>query len=238
MGKKNQPNFSIVIAAFNEEKRLPNLLQSIKQQSFKGKIEVIVVDNNSTDQTAKIACQWGARVLKEKRQGTGPTKNKGCLAAKGRYLAIFDADVVIPNWWLEKAYQHLNNSQIALTGGPYLYQNLPRFLWPINKFLYLNLLKIFKNIPGGNMAFRKTDFQKVGGIPADLFSGEDIYLSFRLSRLGKVLPDHRLAVIESGRKMNLRGLKAGNFSYFKQFLKFLITKNPEELKKIKMEKID
>ena len=51
----SRPDISIVIPAFNEEKNLPRLFKTIKNQDFKGSLEIIVVDNNSTDKTAQIA---------------------------------------------------------------------------------------------------------------------------------------------------------------------------------------
>lgn len=59
------PFFSVVIPAFNEEKFLPNCLKSLKEQDFKD-FEIIVVNNNSIDKTAKIAKEFGARVIFEK----------------------------------------------------------------------------------------------------------------------------------------------------------------------------
>ena len=71
--KNGSPAISVVIPAFNEEKYLPACLEALKKQTFKN-YELIVVDNNSTDKTAQIAKKFGARVVKEKKQG----RNMAC----------------------------------------------------------------------------------------------------------------------------------------------------------------
>ena len=97
------PYLSIVIPAYNEEVRLPESLRQIAafvaQQSYA--IEVIVVDNNSTDRTHAIAEEFArdhpqTRVLFEARQGKGAAIRSGMLAARGAYRFICDADLSMP----------------------------------------------------------------------------------------------------------------------------------------------
>jgi dolichyl-phosphate beta-glucosyltransferase len=100
-----QPFLSIVIPAYNEGSpdRLPQSLQDITafiaKQSFD--IEVLIIDNNSTDNTMAIAQEAAAqypyiRVLTEATQGKGAAVKTGMLAAKGEYLFICDADLSMP----------------------------------------------------------------------------------------------------------------------------------------------
>jgi dolichyl-phosphate beta-glucosyltransferase len=97
------PMLSIVIPAYNEEKRLPESLEQVdafvSSQTYP--IELIVVNNNSTDSTQQIAEAWAGthayvRVLAEPRQGKGAAVRKGMLAGKGQYLFICDADFSMP----------------------------------------------------------------------------------------------------------------------------------------------
>jgi dolichyl-phosphate beta-glucosyltransferase len=94
---------SIVIPAYNEELRLPESLQVIAafvaQQIYP--VEVLVVDNNSTDRTRAIAHEFAAelpylRVLFEATQGKGAAVRSGMLAASGQYRFICDADLSMP----------------------------------------------------------------------------------------------------------------------------------------------
>lgn len=97
------PRLSIVIPAYNEELRLPSSLREVANfvESQAYPIEVIIVDNNSTDQTHSIAEAFAAanpcmRVLFEGRQGKGAAIRTGMLAARGAYRFICDADLSMP----------------------------------------------------------------------------------------------------------------------------------------------
>ncbi len=100
---EDRPFLSIVVPAYNEEARLPASLQDIaefvEQQTYP--VEVIVVDNNSTDSTQAIAQELASeqpyiRVLFEKTQGKGAAVRTGMLAARGQYRFICDADLSMP----------------------------------------------------------------------------------------------------------------------------------------------
>lgn len=94
---------SIIIPAYNEERRLPTSLDQVDRfvaaQPYP--IEVVVVNNNSRDATRRIADEFAAqhsyvRVLDQPRQGKGAAVQKGMLAGAGEYLFICDADFSMP----------------------------------------------------------------------------------------------------------------------------------------------
>ena len=95
---------SIIIPTLNEENYLPKLLQSIKQQVFKEKYEVIVADGKSRDSTRSIAKKFGCRIVKGGKQSVGI--NNAAKAAKGHFLLILDADAIMPTEFL---MQNLND---------------------------------------------------------------------------------------------------------------------------------
>lgn len=97
---REQPLLSIIIPAYNEEKRLPASLQEIitfaDQQTFS--LEVIVVDDGSTDRTADLVEEFHVRypyisVIRNAHRGKGYAVKTGMLAAKGKYLFLCDADL-------------------------------------------------------------------------------------------------------------------------------------------------
>jgi dolichyl-phosphate beta-glucosyltransferase len=99
----DRPLLSIIIPAYNEEQRLPSSLDQIAdfvdEQGYG--IEVIVVDNDSSDATRAIADAYAAqhdtmRVLSEPRRGKGAAVRTGMLAGRGDYLFICDADLSMP----------------------------------------------------------------------------------------------------------------------------------------------
>lgn len=103
MTDSDSPLLSIIIPAYNEEDRLPHSLQSIAAfvDAQPYAVELIVVNNNSTDQTAGIAEQFAAghpyaRVLHVTRQGKGAAVQVGMMEGRGDYLFICDADLSMP----------------------------------------------------------------------------------------------------------------------------------------------
>ena len=80
---------SIIIPTKNEEKYLPNLLRSIKKQTFKD-YEIIVADNNSKDKTKKIAKRYGCKIVKGGLPGKA--RNQGAKFAEGDILLFLDSD--------------------------------------------------------------------------------------------------------------------------------------------------
>jgi dolichyl-phosphate beta-glucosyltransferase len=101
------PELSIIIPAYNEEKRLPRALERIREY-FSARpggldeIEVLVVDDGSQDSTAGIAQQWAARipgwrlVSNRENRGKGYSVRHGMLEARGRIALFTDADLSSP----------------------------------------------------------------------------------------------------------------------------------------------
>jgi dolichyl-phosphate beta-glucosyltransferase len=120
--KQERPVLSIVIPAYNEEARLPDSLKLIvdfvSRQTYP--IEVIVVDNNSTDRTRAIAQEHAAelsfvRILSESAQGKGAAVKTGMLAAQGEYRFMCDADLSMPVGEITKFLPpQLNGYDIAI----------------------------------------------------------------------------------------------------------------------------
>ncbi len=102
---------SIVIPTLNEEKCLPKLLESIKNQTFKD-YEIIVADSNSKDKTIQVAKQYGAKII----NGGLPSvaRNNGAKIAKGDFIFFFDADIILPKYFLEKAYYEIQERHLEL----------------------------------------------------------------------------------------------------------------------------
>jgi len=230
-----RPDISLVIPAFNEEKNLPRLFETIKNQDFKGTFEIIVVDNNSTDKTAQVAKKLGALVVKEKVQGIGPAKNRGCLEAKGEIIAICDADNLLPPSWLSTIWKSLSRSKkIVGVTGPIFISEIPKFISYTLKFLYFAFLKLAQRLEGCNMAFRKDAFLKVGGFTEGIKFGEHIDISEKLKKVGKIFVNHKLFVYFSPRRYQKQGWIKGLFPYLKLEINFLLTRNTENLKKVKI----
>src|SRR5689334_10679087 len=98
--KKYSMKTSIVIPVYNEAAQLGACLRAIAQQTVKP-LEVIVVDNNSTDGTRAVAEAYDfVTVLEEPRQGVVHARSRGFDAARGDIIARIDADSILPADWL------------------------------------------------------------------------------------------------------------------------------------------
>ncbi|MBN1120418.1 MAG: glycosyltransferase family 2 protein [Anaerolineae bacterium] len=103
MTTQDRPLLSIIIPAYNEQERLPTSLDQLVEFTARQDygIEVIVVNNNSSDKTSEIAADYASRydciqALDEPRQGKGAAVNTGIMAGKGDYLFVCDADFSMP----------------------------------------------------------------------------------------------------------------------------------------------
>jgi glycosyltransferase involved in cell wall biosynthesis len=110
--------FSVVVPAFNEAALLPACLESLADQDFLGRYEVIVVDNNSADQTRQIAELYGATVIREQRAGVCWARQAGALAAGGEIIVSTDADTTFTRGWLSRIDRSFSASPncVAVTG--------------------------------------------------------------------------------------------------------------------------
>jgi len=230
------PAISVIVPAFNEEKFLGNCLLSLKEQDFKD-FEIIVVDNNSTDKTTEIAKKFGAILVSEKNQGVAFARNKGAKIAKGEILVFTDADTILPKNWLSKIKEEFKrDKELIAFGGSCQFYSGPISVKLASKFLLKPFLILDKSFSGGfnlmgcNMAIKRDAFLKVGGFNENLKLNEDVEISYRLRKLGKVKFDPNFKVKTSGRRFR-HGLISGIANYapatifrwfFKRFDKFQI----------------
>lgn len=191
--EQTHPQISVVIPAFNEEKYLPLCLSSLQKQTFKD-FETIVIDNNSTDQTAKVAHKFGARVVQEKKQGMIPARERGFKEAKAEIIARTDADAVLTPQWLEKIDASFTNKPnlVAVTGSYELPEvnKIVNFL--IKLYIDLGYYKLTRlltghfPLSGPNNAIRKSAWQKITVHQDDRLVHEDMDLACHLFPIGKI----------------------------------------------------
>jgi glycosyltransferase involved in cell wall biosynthesis len=185
----SSPTLSVIIPAWNEEKRVGQAVDSLKHaaevyQRQRGcEAEIIVVDNNSKDRTADVARQHGARVVFEPVNNIGKARNAGAKVAKGKYIAFCDADNQVTENLLVLIHDHLEDPKIA-GGGTWIEpanHNLKidffYFVWGI----YVRS----SGVGVGMMHARKDDFWSFGGFDETIYAAEDVQLAYSLKQLGK-----------------------------------------------------
>ena len=100
---KKSPTISLIIPAYNEEKYITDCLIHVLKNSGDKFLEVLVIDNASTDMTSAIAARYdNVRIVREDKKGLTSARQRGYLEAKGDILAFVDADTLMPSGWAEK----------------------------------------------------------------------------------------------------------------------------------------
>ena len=156
------PRFSVVIPAFNEERLIGGCLQSLARQDFTGGHEVIVVDNNCTDDTAEIARLYGAIVVREETPGVCAARHRGTLTARGQIVVSSDADTVFDAGWLSRIDRTFRQDPVPVgVAGPCRYPDGPwwgkvyaRVLFEVVHLTYRVTGRVVY-ITATNIAFRK-----------------------------------------------------------------------------------
>jgi glycosyltransferase involved in cell wall biosynthesis len=180
--------YSIIIPAFNEETLLGGTLISVKnaQSHFPNRIgEIIVVDNNSTDNTAQIAKSFGATVIFEPVNQISRARNCGAKAANGKYLIFLDADTLLSQELFGKTLQVLDSGKFV-GGGTVIDDSVAKL--PRDKFLIRlwNSISRFRNLAAGLYLFcLKQAWQDCGGFDETVYIAEELILSKHLKKWAK-----------------------------------------------------
>jgi len=197
---------SVVIPAYNEEKLLPQLLESLKKQ-MRPADEIIVVDASSTDKTKDVASSYGATVITVPKDTIGASRQRGIVESHSDVVAQTDADTVLPPDWLTRIERALTKPGIIgyfggfrVNDGPGWYKMYINQIQPlVNRLMFLFRMPM---ATGQNMAFYKDKALAVGGIPTDFKIAEDIEIARRLMTIGKIEFRMDEYVIASGRRGN------------------------------------
>ena len=197
----------------NDAQRLRRCLNSIISNHYPCElIELVVVDNHSTDGSGLVARECGAVVL---RSGTGSVaelRNRGARAALGGILAFVDADHEIDRHWIETAVEVLSEADVAATGSAYLTQ--PSANWVQQQYDGLRDRPTARQdvtwLGSGNLAVKRSAFEMVGGFTADLTACEDVDLCNRLIAAGhRIVADPALRSIHFGDPRTLKAVFFG-----------------------------
>lgn len=166
------PEVSIVVPAYNEERTIVRLLNSLANLRTHYRTELIVVNNNSTDRTQELLDQYGVRSVFVRTQGVAYARQAGLEAARGAYVANADADSLYPPTWLDALLAPLRDASVSCTYGTYSFIPGPTTS-PFQLALYERSSRLaallrshyreYTNVLGFNFAFRRDDALTVGG---------------------------------------------------------------------------
>lgn len=227
---------SVVIPAYNEEKTIFKCLDSLVTQKTSQKFETIVVDNNSTDKTSKVAQQYKNRldlkIVVEKKKGRGAARSLGFKTAKGEIILSTDADTIVPPNWIEKITQPFVDDSIIAVTGPFRINDCPKFTNMFFNLFQPTIMVLYRVafnhywLSGFNFAIRKQIYEKSGGFDTSLNVQEDIELSFKVGKLGKIIFLKNLPVVCSGRRFKHKPFQE-SLPYLKTFIDYFLFKKKD-----------
>ncbi len=198
---------SIIIPTLNEEKYLPRLLHSLKEQNFSD-YEVIVSDAISEDQTQRVASDWGARVVVDSRRHPSYQRNTGAQSARGDILLFLDADTVLPSDFLAASLKEFIDRRLD-GAGFYLRFNSPKKFYIIYRFIYNGvscLAQYFKPVVvGAGIMVKKSMHDSLGGFDETIFIGEDHEYCERILHWGRFRLIKSRPIYFSVRRMEKEG---------------------------------
>lgn len=174
---------SIVVPALNEEKYISLLLDSIKSQDFDD-YEVIVADAGSADQTVPIVKSYQYNVIKGGLPARG--RNQGAKYAKGDLLLFLDADVVLPEHFLQKTLKEFTDRSLDVAS----FRMIPlplRLFSSIFMDIFYNgpIIILEKALPHAavGILIKRDVFDKIEGFDENITLAEDHYLARRAQKL-------------------------------------------------------
>ena len=178
--------FSIIIPTLNEERYLPRLLGSIRNQRFRD-YEIIVADAHSKDKTRDIARRFGCRIVNGGISSLG--RNNGAKIAKGEYFLFLDADGMIADKrFLEKLVDVINrrNVEVGSCLALPIHGSILDKILHISANAYMRIAQWTKPLVWGPCMFSsKQLFDKVKGFNQNLRFGEDLDFGYRAAKHGK-----------------------------------------------------
>src|SRR3954462_12474835 len=181
-------NLAFVIPAYNEEALIGKCVESVLAEVKRSgrDVDIVVVNNNSTDRTREIAASYpGVSVVDELQKGLVWARDGGFQATSAELVANIDGDTMVPAVWLDTVFREFENDEkLVCLSGPYVYYDLGRWdrflvsmfyaltwlIYVINRYV----LHVGSVVQGGNFVFRRDAWIKAGGFNREIkFYGED-----------------------------------------------------------------
>jgi len=182
---------TIIVPVYNAEKTIKECINSILEIDYpKEKLELIFVNNSSTDRTENILNEFKdkIKILYEKKRGPAAARNKGLLNASGEIIAFTDSDCVVERNWLKNIIKPLKDEQVGIAGGKILaripYNKIEKFGESIHD--HKSAINVFKPpyAISMNWASRLSTLKKMNLFNDNFIRCQDVELSYRIHIAG------------------------------------------------------
>jgi cellulose synthase/poly-beta-1,6-N-acetylglucosamine synthase-like glycosyltransferase len=192
--RSDKPLVSIVITAWNEEVDILRTVGSLSKLKTRIPLEIIVVNNNSTDRTQETLDKLHIRSFFQPIQGWGPGRQMGMENARGKYILLGDSDCIYPDCWADNLVKHLEKPGVVSVYGRYSFiseQGFPRWKLTILEAFKDMIAEVrhvkrpFLNSYGMSMGYIKAHGLKEG-FYMNKTHGEDGRMCYDLMKYGTV----------------------------------------------------
>jgi glycosyltransferase involved in cell wall biosynthesis len=198
------PRISVIIPTYNEEKMLDTVLTALGEVDYpRDQLEIIVIDNGSTDGTVEVASAHGAKVFGQPELRVSGLRNFGAKQSCGEVLAFLDADCLPASDWLQSALASLKIEN-CVTGATY---EVPaNGIWIETAWFSQepNGRRPVTHINSGNLIVSRDLFVAIGGFNEELISGEDYEFCQRAWEVTRVIADDSIRTIHLGNPKTLK----------------------------------
>lgn len=181
------PYVSIIVPVYNGESTIQRCLDSLVNLDYpKERLEIIIVDNNSTDNTKKIINQYPVTYIFEEKRSRARARNKGIEASKGEIICSLDADCVADRNWVKNILKGFNGKNIGACGGRTLAYQPKTWIEKYLNYSTSNFVTIFKDdrfltpsVSTANAAYLRIIFKDIGFFD-EMIMTEDQEFSWRI----------------------------------------------------------
>lgn len=214
------PKVSVIVPVYNGEKTLSLCLDSLMSLDYpKEQLEIIVVENNSTDASPNIIKKYPVKYIFEKKKGTAIAKNIGIKVSAGELIAFTDQDCIVDKAWIKNMVESFKNDfKIGACGGKTLSYKPRTWLEKCNDFIPSIVTIFSKNnflpfIQSCNVMYRKDVLYEIGLHDERIGFCSDLDISWRICLKGYHLKFVPEAVVYHKRRDKLNAFFAQYFKY-------------------------
>jgi glycosyltransferase involved in cell wall biosynthesis len=210
----------VVVPVYNGERTIGDCVESIFAQSFpRSDIELLLIDNASTDNTATILNRYRDRaiILDEEKRGPAAARNCGLRRATGDIVAFTDADCVVHQDWLSKVIAPLDDPAVGIVGGTIQAVKPCNAVEEFGERIHDHRMAIEYYSPPYaitmNWASRRSVLEQVGPFDEKLLRCEDCDLAYRIVAAGYRIVHEPAAVVYHRNEHSLAGLLAEGYAH-------------------------
>lgn len=221
------PKISIIIPVKNGAEKIKDLLDSLMQVDYeKDKLEIIVVDGNSTDATKEIVSKYPVKLVGEENPGVNAARNTGIKNSVGEIIAFTDYDCVVPENWVKEIVSKFQDENVGCVGGKvvryeddFLSRYADESLVPVMR-IFQKVVKLdrirspFYYPVGCNFAVKREVFKKTGLFNESFRYGfDELEFAERLCEEGYTIVLTPAVVVKHKHRSTLSDLLKQTFRY-------------------------